>query len=153
MLKGTARARYSAEEAAMSRPGPFGNPYCLGFDDVERIMERLAKATPESYPPLNIEEPAEGELRVTLAVAGFAPEHLTVTLVDRELTVKGERPAGGESRVYLHKGIAARGFQRTFILADGWQVETARLSNGLLSIGLKNVRPSPQIRQIPITSE
>jgi HSP20 family molecular chaperone IbpA len=69
------------------------------------------------------------------------------------LTVKGERPAGGDSRVYLHKGIAARGFLRTFILADGWQVETARLSNGLLAIGLKNLRPSPQIRQIPITSE
>jgi HSP20 family molecular chaperone IbpA len=137
----------------MSRPGPFGSPHCLGFDDVERILERLAKSTPDSYPPLNIEEPADGELRVTLAVAGFAPEHLSVTLNDRELIVKGERPAGGDSRVYLHKGIAARGFQRTFILADGWQVDTARLSNGLLAIGLKNPRRTPQIRQIPITSE
>lgn len=136
----------------MSRPGPFGNPYCLGFDDVERILERLAKAT-DAYPPLNIEEPAEGELRVTLAVAGFAPEHLSVTLTGRELMVKGERPAGGESHVYLHKGIAARGFQRTFVLADGWEVEMARLSNGLLTIGLKNVRRIPQIRQIPITSD
>jgi HSP20 family molecular chaperone IbpA len=137
----------------MSRPGPFGNPYCLGFDDVERLVERLAKATPESYPPLNIEEPAKGQLRVTLAVAGFAPEHLTVSLADRELTVKGERPPASESHVYLHKGIAARGFQRTFILADGWEVHAARLSNGLLRIDLRKIRPTPQIRQIPITLE
>lgn len=137
----------------MSRSGPFGNPYCLGFGDVERILERVAKAAPEAYPPINIEEPAEGELRVTLAVAGFAPEHLTVSLADRELTVKGERPAGGDARVYLHKGIAARGFVRTFVLADGWEVEGARLSNGLLRIDLRKLRPSPQIRQIPITSQ
>lgn len=137
----------------MSRPGPFGNPYCLGFGDVERILERMAKAAPEAYPPINIEEPAEGELRVTLAVAGFAPEHLTVSLTDRELTVKGERPAGGDARVYLHKGIAARGFVRTFVLADGWEVEGARLNNGLLRIDLRKLRANPQIRQIPITSQ
>jgi HSP20 family molecular chaperone IbpA len=137
----------------MSRPGPFGNPYCLGFDDVERVLERLAKNAPESYPPLNIEEPGEGQLRVTLAVAGFAPEHLTVTLADRQLTVKGDRPATDETHVYLHKGIAARGFQRTFILADGWEVESARLSNGLLRIDVRKLRPTSQIRQIPITLE
>lgn len=137
----------------MSRPGPFGNPYCLGFGDVERVLERMAKAAPEAYPPINIEEPAEGELRVTLAVAGFAPEHLTVSLTDRELTVKGERPAAGDARVYLHKGIAARGFVRTFVLADGWEVEGARLSNGLLRIDLRKLRSTPQIRQIPITSQ
>ncbi|MBL9096182.1 MAG: Hsp20 family protein [Alphaproteobacteria bacterium] len=137
----------------MSRPGPFGNPYCLGFGDVERILERMAKAAPEAYPPINIEEPADGELRVTLAVAGFAPEHLTVSLADRELTVKGERPAGGDARVYLHKGIAARGFVRTFVLADGWEVDGARLNNGLLRIDLRKLRANPQIRQIPITSQ
>ena len=137
----------------MSRPGQFGNPYCLGFGDVERILERMAKAAPEAYPPINIEEPADGELRVTLAVAGFAPEHLTVSLADRELTVKGERPAGGDARVYLHKGIAARGFVRTFVLADGWEVDGARLNNGLLRIDLRKLRAPPQIRQIPITSQ
>lgn len=137
----------------MSRPGPFGNPYCLGFGDVERILERMAKAAPEAYPPINIEEPADGELRVTLAVAGFVPEHLTVSLADRELTVKGERPAGGDARVYLHKGIAARGFVRTFVLADGWEVDGARLNNGLLRIDLRKLRANPQIRQIPITSQ
>ena len=137
----------------MSRPGPFGNPYCLGFGDVERILERMAKAAPEAYPPINIEEPADGELRVTLAVAGFAPEHLTVSLADRERTVKGERPAGGDARVDLHKGIAARGFVRTFVLADGWEVDGARLNNGLLRIDLRKLRAPPQIRQIPITSQ
>jgi HSP20 family molecular chaperone IbpA len=137
----------------MSRPGPFGNPHCLGFDDVERILERLAKTTPESYPPINIEEPIEGQLRVTLAVAGFSPEHLTVTLADRQLMIKGDGPPAGESHVYLHKGIAARGFQRTFILADGWEVEGARLSNGLLRIDIRKIRPTSQIRQISITLE
>lgn len=137
----------------MSRPGPFGSPYCLGFDDVERILERLAKSAPEAYPPLNVEEVEEGRLRVTLAVAGFAPEQLTLTLTDRELAVKGERPQTADGRVFLHKGIAARGFQRTFILADGWEIDGARLSNGLLKIELKRVRPTPQIRQIPITLE
>jgi HSP20 family molecular chaperone IbpA len=137
----------------MSRPGPFGNPYCLGFDGVERVLERLAKTAPESYPPLNIEEPAEGHLRVTLAVAGFAPENLSLTLADRELIVKGERPQASDDRVFLHKGIAARGFHRAFILAEGWEVEGAHLHNGLLRIELKRVRQTPQIRHIPITSE
>jgi HSP20 family molecular chaperone IbpA len=138
----------------MSRPGPFGTPYCLGFDDVERVLERLAKNAPESYPPLNVEEPAEGQLRVTLAVAGFAPEHLNVTLSGRELTVRGEKPQGteGDPRVFLHKGIAARGFQRSFVLADGWEVLQAALGNGLLTIDLRRVQATSQIRQIPITS-
>jgi HSP20 family molecular chaperone IbpA len=137
----------------MSRLGPFANPYCLGFDEVERTLERLAKTAPESHPPLNVEEPAEGRLCVTLAVAGFAPESLSLTLSARELVVKGERPQASDGRVFLHKGIAARGFHRTFILADGWEVEGARLANGLLRIDLKRVRQTPQIRHIPITSE
>ena len=136
---------------AMSRPGPFGNAYCLGFDEVERTLERMAKASSDAYPPVNVEEPSEGRLRITLAVAGFPPEQLSLTLGDRELTIKGERPQPDDTRVYLHKGIAARGFQRSFVLADGLEVESARLSNGLLRIELKRVRPTPRIRQIPIT--
>ena len=135
----------------MSRPGPFGNAYCLGFDEIERVLERMAKASPEAYPPVNIEEPAEGALRITLAVAGFAPEQLAVTLTGRELTIKGERPQSGDTRVFLHKGIAARAFQRGFVLAEGLEVEAASLANGLLRIDLRQVRPNPQIRQIPIT--
>lgn len=136
----------------MSRPGPFGSPFCLGFDDVERLLERFAKAAPESYPPVNVEEPGEGLLRVTLAVAGFAPENLSVTLTDHELTVRGERPSpSGDTPVFLHKGIAARTFLRSFVLADGWEVGQALLSNGLLRIDLKRLRTTPQIRQISIT--
>ncbi len=135
----------------MSRPGPFGNPYCLGFDEVERLLERLSKGTGDAYPPLNIEEPAEDRLRITLAVAGFAPENLSVTLTDRELTVRGERPQPQDGRVFLHKGIAARGFQRSFILAEGLEIEGAILSNGLLRIELRRRRQTPEIRQIPIT--
>jgi HSP20 family molecular chaperone IbpA len=135
----------------MSRPGPFGNAYCLGFDEIERVLERMAKVSTEAYPPLNIEEPAEGVLRITLAVAGFAPEQLTVALTGRELTIKGERPQPGDTRVFLHKGIAARGFLRSFVLAEGLEVEGANLSNGLLRIDLRRVRQTHQIRQIPIT--
>lgn len=135
----------------MSRPGPFGNAFCLGFDEIERVLERMAKAPPDAYPPVNIEEPAEGALRITVAVAGFAPEQLAVTLTGRELTIKGERPQPGDTRVFLHKGIAARAFQRGFVLAEGLEVERASLANGLLRIDLRRVRPNPQIRQIPIT--
>jgi HSP20 family molecular chaperone IbpA len=135
----------------MSRPGPFGNAYCLGFDEIERVLERMAKASSDAYPPVNIEEPAQDTLRIALAVAGFAPEQLSVTLTGRELTIKGERPQANDTRVFLHKGIAARGFQRSFVLAEGLEVEGARLSNGLLRIDLKRVRPNHRIRQIPIT--
>lgn len=135
----------------MSRPGPFGNAYCLGFDEIERVLERMAKVSTEAYPPLNIEEPAEGTLRITLAVAGFAPEQLSVTLTGRELTIKGERPQPGDTRVFLHKGIAARGFLRSFVLAEGLEVDGAHLANGLLRIDLSRVRRNHQIRQIPIT--
>lgn len=135
----------------MSRPGSVGNPFCLGFEEIERQIERIAKTSSEAYPPVNIEETGEDRLRLTLAVAGFAPESLSVTLSDRELVVRGERPQPAGDRVYLHKGIAARGFQRGFVLADGWEVEGARLANGLLSIELKRVRLTQQIRQISIT--
>lgn len=135
----------------MSRPGPFGNAYCLGFDEIERVLERMAKLATDAYPPVNIDEPAEGALRITLAVAGFAPEQLCVTLTGRELTIKGERPQPGETRVFLHKGIAARGFLRSFVLAEGLEIDGAQLSNGLLRIDLKRVRQNHQIRQIPIT--
>jgi HSP20 family molecular chaperone IbpA len=135
----------------MSRPGPFGNAFCLGFDEIERTVERMARTSSEGYPPVNVEEPSEDRISIVLAVAGFPPEQLLVTLTDRELTIKGERPQTDESRVYLHKGIAARGFQRSFVLAEGLEIEGARLSNGLLRIDLKRFRPIPQIRQIPIT--
>ena len=135
----------------MSRPGPFGHPFCLGFDDVERLVERLARSQTDAYPPINIEEVAEDRLRLTLAVAGFAPDHLSITLAGRELTVKGERTQPREGRTYLHKGIATRGFQRGFLLAENLEIDSAQLTNGLLRIELKRRQPTLEIRQIPIT--
>jgi len=134
----------------MSRPGPFGHPYLLGFEEIERTLDRLAKQA-EAYPPCNIEELGEGRLRITLAVAGFSGDTLSVVLSDRELTVRGVRPQPEEDRTFLYKGIAARGFQRSFILAEGWEVEAARLVNGLLRIDLKRVRMAADVRKIPIT--
>jgi HSP20 family molecular chaperone IbpA len=135
----------------MSRPGPFGHPFCLGFDEVERLVERLGRAQTDAYPPISIEEAAEDRLRLTLAVAGFAPEQLSITLKGRELTVRGERTQPAEGRIYLHKGIATRGFQRGFLLAENLEVESAFLNNGLLRIELKRRRQTHEIRQIPIT--
>lgn len=133
----------------MSRVGPFGHPHCLGFDEVERLVERLARA--DAYPPINVEEPAEDRLRLTLAVAGFAPEQLSITLTGRELAVRGERTQPPEGRTYLHKGIATRAFQRGFLLAENLEVESATLTNGLLRIEMKRCVLTPEIRQIPIT--
>lgn len=135
----------------MSRPGPFGHPFCLGFDDVERLAERLARGQTDAYPPINIEEVAEDRLRLTLAVAGFAPEQLSITLTGRELTVKGERTQPAEGRTYLHKGIATRGFQRGFLLAENLEIAGAALNTGLLRIELIRRVQTHEIRQIPIT--
>lgn len=135
----------------MTRPGFLASPFFLGFDEIERLLERSAKNSPEAYPPLNIEEAAPDTLRITLAVAGFAPEQLSVTLCDRELTIRGERPETAEGRVFLHKGIAARGFLRSFALAQGLEVQGAQLANGLLRVELRRVRQNHEIRQIPIT--
>jgi HSP20 family molecular chaperone IbpA len=137
----------------MSRPGFLASPFFLGFDEMERLLERATRTAPEAYPPLNIEEPAENILRITLAVAGFAPEQLSLTICDRELTVRGERPPPADERVYLHKGIAARGFVRTFVLAQCLEVERAVLGNGLLRIDLRRMPQNHQVRQIPITSD
>ncbi|MDZ4738611.1 MAG: Hsp20 family protein [Alphaproteobacteria bacterium] len=135
----------------MSRPGFLASPFFLGFDEMARLLERAAKNSPDAYPPLNIEEPADNILRITLAVAGFTPEHLSVSLSDRELTIKGERPQSPDGRVFLHKGIAARGFMRSFALAPGLEVQGAILRNGLLQVELKRVPRTYEIRQIPIT--
>ena len=136
----------------MSRPGPFGHPYLLGFEEIERLLDRLVKQA-EVYPPCNVEELGDGRLRIMLAVAGFSRETLSIVLTDRELNIRGERPPGEEDRTFLYKGIAARGFQRSFILADGWEIEGARLLNGLLRIDLKRVKTAPDVRKIPITLE
>jgi HSP20 family molecular chaperone IbpA len=132
----------------MSRVSVFSSPLLLGFDQFERTLDRLAKNA-EGYPPYNIERIGENGLRITLAVAGFTTDELAIELVENQLTVRGKQADDG-NRVYLHRGIAARQFQRAFMLADGIEVTGARLDNGLLAIDL--VRPvlEPRIRTIRI---
>ena len=132
----------------MSRVSMFNSPLLLGFDQLERTLDRLAKNA-EGYPPYNIEKVGENGLRITLAVAGFATEDLAIELIENQLTVRGKQ-VDDPDRVFLHRGIAARQFQRAFMLADGIEVIGARLDNGLLSIELARPVAEPRIRTIRI---
>lgn len=140
----------------MSRMTPFSSPLLLGFDTMEKTLERIAKGS-EGYPPYNIERiraSADGEnadrLRITLAVAGFCEDDLDVTTEENQLVIRG-RQADVEGREYLHRGIAARQFQRMFVLADGMQVVGAELKNGLLSVDLIRPEPERMVRKINIS--
>jgi len=129
----------------MARIPSLSSPFLLGFDEIERALDRVAKAA-DGYPPYNIERLARNDgrperLRITLAVAGFSRDELDVTIEESQLVIRG-RQSDEETRQYLHRGIAARQFQRTFVLADGMEVLGADLKNGLLSIDL--VRPEPE---------
>ncbi|MBU8872993.1 Hsp20 family protein [Reyranella sp. MMS21-HV4-11] len=132
----------------MSRVTMFNSPLLLGFDQLERTLDRLAKNA-EGYPPYNIERIGENGLRITLAVAGFTSDGLTIELVENQLTVRGKQTDDSD-RIYLHRGIAARQFQKAFMLADGIEVVGARLDNGLLSIDLVRPVVEPRIRTIRI---
>ncbi|MEQ8814449.1 MAG: Hsp20 family protein [Thalassobaculum sp.] len=127
----------------MSRMSLFNSPLLLGFDHFERALDRVQKAQADGYPPYNIEQTSENGLRITLAVAGFSMADLSVQIEDNQLVVRG-RQAEEEDRIYLHRGIAARQFLRTFVLAEGIKVEGAELDNGLLHIDL--VRPVPETK-------
>ena len=124
------------------------HPYLLGFDQLERLVERSAKTGTDGYPPYNIEQSAPDSFRIALAVAGFAMEDLAITMEDRALVVRG-RQAEVE-RIYLHRGIAARAFQRSFVLAEGVEVAGAALEHGLLHIQLQRSQPEPVVQTIPI---
>ena len=126
------------------------HPFLLGFDQLERLVERTAKSTTDGYPPFNIEQAGDNDYRITLAVAGFCEDDLTITVEDRQLTVRGQQGEDDSGRVYLHRGIAARQFQRSFVLAEGVDVSGAGLENGLLHIDLKREVPEPVIRKIDI---
>jgi len=133
----------------MSR-NPFANhPFMLGFEDVERLVDRAAKSASDGYPPYNIEQHGDGTYRITLAVAGFGDADLSVTLEDGQLVIRGTKPDDSE-RSYLHRGIAARQFQRSFVLADGMEVAGAALENGLLHIDLNRVEPKNVVKRVPI---
>ena len=135
----------------MSRVPSLSSPFLIGFDQIERALDRVAKAV-DGYPPYNIERLAADEnnperLRITLAVAGFTLEQLEVTVEEKELVIRG-RQQEDKSRSYLHRGIAARQFQRTFVLADGMEVRKADLKNGLLSIDLERPEPARVVKTI-----
>jgi HSP20 family molecular chaperone IbpA len=134
----------------MTRLSLLNSPLLLGFDDFERTLERIAKAPTEGYPPYNIERTGEETLRITLAVAGFEIGDLDIQLEDSQLTVRGRQRSDGEGRVFLHRGIATRQFQRSFVLADGVQVTDAQLDNGLLHVDLHLPRPQRDVRTIEI---
>ncbi len=125
------------------------HPFLLGFDQLERLVERTAKSE-NGYPPYNIEQVGENIFRITLAVAGFAEEDLSLTVEDRQLVVRGKQTEDGDDRVFLHRGIAARQFQRTFLLADGMEVSGAALANGLLHVDLSRSVPERIVQSIEI---
>lgn len=129
----------------------FDSPMFLGFDHFERTIDRLKK-TSDGYPPYNIEQVSENQLRITLAVAGFTMEDLDVELENNQLTVRGKQTDDSEDRIFLHRGIAARQFQRSFVLADGIEVTGASLDNGLLHIDMTRIIPEPQVQKIEISS-
>lgn len=126
------------------------HPFLLGFEQLDRLVERTAKVGNDGYPPYNIEQTSPESYRITLAVAGFAEDDLAITLENRQLTVRGRQQAEDESRVFLHRGIAARQFQRAFVLADGVEVSGAMIENGLLYIDLKRALPQSVVQTIKI---
>ncbi|MBV8536450.1 MAG: Hsp20 family protein [Alphaproteobacteria bacterium] len=133
----------------MTRLSLFNNPLLLGFDQFERTLDRIAKSSAEGYPPYNIEQVAENQLRITLAVAGFSADDLSVQVEDNQLVIRGKHAEEPE-RIYLHRGIAARQFQRSFVLADGIEVTGASLDNGLLNIDLKRPLAEARVQKVDI---
>jgi len=142
--------RFFKGELAMSRLPVFDSPLLLGFDHFERVIDRVAKSSAEGYPPYNIEQINEEALRITIAVAGFAMNDLEVTTEDNQLVIRGRNSGDDKSRIYLHRGIASRQFQRSFVLAEGIEIVTARLEDGLLHIDMSRPIPEPEVRKIKI---
>ena len=136
----------------MTRQSYFNSPLLLGFDQIERLLDQVAKHPQEGYPPYNIEQFDDGGLRITLAVAGFSKEDLSVTVEDNQLVIRGKQTDDAE-RTWLHRGIAGRQFQRSFVLADGIDVAGADLENGLLHVDLTRPIPATQVQTIEINAE
>ncbi len=134
----------------MTRVSVFSSPLLLGFDHIERVLDRVNKTAAEGYPPYNIEQVGEHRLRITLAVAGFAEGDLSVNVEDNQLVIRGKQEDTGTNRVFLHRGIAARQFVRSFVIAEGIEVRGAEMLNGLLHIDLERPVPQPKITEIEI---
>ena len=126
------------------------HPYLLGFEQLERLVERTAKTGNDGYPPYNIEQTSQNSYRITLAVAGFGEEDLAITVEDNSLVIRGRQRDDSDDRVFLHRGIAARQFQRSFVLADGVDVGEAIMENGLLHIDLTRKVPESVVQTIKI---
>jgi HSP20 family molecular chaperone IbpA len=127
------------------------HPFLLGFEQLERLVERTAKAGSDGYPPFNIEQRGDAAYRITLALAGFRDEDLSITVEDRQLVIRGRNGDEDDARVFLHRGIAARAFQRAFVLAEGVEVAGAVMENGLLHIDLARTVPDPVVRTVKIS--
>jgi HSP20 family molecular chaperone IbpA len=136
----------------LGRLSIFDHPLLLGFEEVERTVDRLTKSAGDGYPPYNIEQTGPGALRITLAVAGFAEDQLSVTIESNQLVVRGKQDADGSDRIFLHRGIAARQFQRSFVLADGIEVGGASLEQGLLHIDMARPQVEALVRSVKITT-
>jgi len=134
----------------MTRTNFAAHPFLLGFDQLERLVERPAKNANDGYPPFNIEQAGDNAFRITLAVAGFAESDLSITVEDRQLTIRGQQADDSAGRVFLHRGIAARQFQKSFVLAEGVEVARATMENGLLHVDLQRELPEPVVRRIDI---
>lgn len=127
-----------------------GYPHLLGFEQLERLLERTAKSGNEGYPPFNIEQTSDFSYRITLAVAGFGEDDLSITVEDRQLVIRGRQQEDIAERVFLHRGIAGRQFQRSFVLADGVDVGEAIMENGLLHIDLTRSKPETIVQTVNI---
>ena len=125
-------------------------PHLLGFEQLERLLERTAKSGNDGYPPFNIEQTSEASYRITLAVAGFREQDMSITVEARQLVIRGRQKDDSADRVFLHRGIAARQFQRSFVLADGVEVGEAIMENGLLHVDLSMSRPETVVQTIQI---
>jgi HSP20 family molecular chaperone IbpA len=137
----------------MTRMSIFNSPLLLGFDHIERVLDSVNKSAADGYPPYNIEQVDTDALRITLAVAGFARDELDISVEDNQLVIRGRQADTEDGRVFLHRGIAGRQFQRRFVLAEGIVVEGASMENGLLHIDLRRPQPETRSRRIDISSE
>ena len=135
----------------MNRNAYFNSPFLLGFEHLDRLLERTAKSAGDGYPPYNIEQSGDEKLCITLAVAGFSSGELAITVEDRQLVIRGKQTASTDN-TFLHRGIAARQFHRSFVLAEGIEVTGAELKNGLLAIELTRPKAENVVRTIKITS-
>ena len=138
--------------AVTTRLSLFNSPLLLGFDHFERTLDRVSKASSDGYPPYNIEQISEDRLRITIAVAGFTESTLSVQIEDNQLVVRGRQQEDDKDRIYLHRGIAARQFQRSFVLAEGIEVTGAWMDNGLLHVDLRRPVPETRIKKVEIKS-